>query len=114
MPDATRRVALITGANKGIGLETARQPGKTGIVVLLDARNLALGEKAAETIRLDLLPDDRPTGGYFEAAGANPWQAAYAEVGEEGTSVAEEGDEKVASVLEIVPQGLKPPLILWL
>jgi NAD(P)-dependent dehydrogenase (short-subunit alcohol dehydrogenase family) len=89
MPGATRRIALITGANKGIGLETARQPGKTGIVVLLDARNLALGEKAAETIRLALLPDDGPTGGYFETAGANPWQAAYAEVGEEGTSVAE-------------------------
>jgi NAD(P)-dependent dehydrogenase (short-subunit alcohol dehydrogenase family) len=47
----TNKVALITGANKGIGLETARQLGKQGVTILLGARNLARGEQAAEVLR---------------------------------------------------------------
>ena len=35
----TAKVALITGANKGIGLETARQLGALGITVLVGARD---------------------------------------------------------------------------
>ncbi len=46
MSDA-KKVALISGANKGIGLETARQLGKLGITVLVGARDLAKGEEAA-------------------------------------------------------------------
>lgn len=45
------KTALITGANKGIGLETARQLGKMGISVFLGARDLAKGEAAAELLR---------------------------------------------------------------
>jgi NAD(P)-dependent dehydrogenase (short-subunit alcohol dehydrogenase family) len=30
-------------------------------------------EGAAETVRLALLPQDGPTGGFFETAGSNPW-----------------------------------------
>ncbi len=41
-----RKIALITGANKGIGYETARQLGKMGIFVLLGARNEERGSKA--------------------------------------------------------------------
>jgi NAD(P)-dependent dehydrogenase (short-subunit alcohol dehydrogenase family) len=44
------RVALITGANKGIGLETARQLGKLGITVILGARD-SKGEAAAASLR---------------------------------------------------------------
>ena len=51
MPDATKKVALITGANKGIGFEVARQLGKAGYTVLLGARNLDLGQKAADTLK---------------------------------------------------------------
>jgi NAD(P)-dependent dehydrogenase (short-subunit alcohol dehydrogenase family) len=50
MSDATK-VALITGANKGIGLETARQLGKLGVTVLVGSRDLGRGEKAAEVLR---------------------------------------------------------------
>ena len=42
------KVALITGANKGIGLETARQLGKQGVTVIVAARNSAKGEQAAK------------------------------------------------------------------
>jgi NAD(P)-dependent dehydrogenase (short-subunit alcohol dehydrogenase family) len=47
------RVALITGANKGIGLETARQLGKLGIAVLVGARDAAKGEEAAAKLRTE-------------------------------------------------------------
>jgi NAD(P)-dependent dehydrogenase (short-subunit alcohol dehydrogenase family) len=43
-------IALVTGANKGIGLETARQLAAQGITVYLGARDLAKGEAAAKTI----------------------------------------------------------------
>jgi len=42
-----KTVALITGANKGLGLEVARQLGKQGLVVVLGARDLAKGAAAA-------------------------------------------------------------------
>jgi len=47
----TKKVALITGANKGIGFETARQLGAQGIVVLLGARDLGKGKTAAEVLK---------------------------------------------------------------
>ncbi len=46
-----KKVALISGANKGIGFETARQLGQIGIVVLLGSRDPAKGEQAAEKLR---------------------------------------------------------------
>lgn len=45
------RVALVTGANKGIGLETARQLGRRGMTVLVGARDPARGEAAAGQLR---------------------------------------------------------------
>lgn len=44
------KVALITGANKGIGLETARQLAAQGYTVLMGARKAAEGEAAAASI----------------------------------------------------------------
>jgi len=41
------KVALITGANRGIGLETARELGELGMVVLLGSRDLEKGKSAA-------------------------------------------------------------------
>ena len=45
------RIALVTGANKGIGLEISRQIGKTGTHILLGARDAARGEAAAAALR---------------------------------------------------------------
>src|SRR5947208_5484333 len=46
-----RKVAFITGANRGLGLETARELGKLGIVVVLGSRDSKKGEAAAAKIR---------------------------------------------------------------
>ena len=50
MANATK-VALITGANKGLGLEMARQLGRAGVTVVLAARDPEKGEAAAEALR---------------------------------------------------------------
>jgi len=44
------RIALITGANKGIGLETAKQLARQGITVLIGSRDEARGRAAAESL----------------------------------------------------------------
>lgn len=45
-----QRTALVTGANRGIGLEVCRQLAARGLLVLLGARDLAKGEAAAREI----------------------------------------------------------------
>jgi NAD(P)-dependent dehydrogenase (short-subunit alcohol dehydrogenase family) len=51
MKDNDKRIALVTGANKGIGRETARQLGLAGVTVLIGARDRARGEEAASALR---------------------------------------------------------------
>lgn len=45
------KVALVTGASQGIGLEAVRQLAQQGITVLLGARDRAEGEKAIADLR---------------------------------------------------------------
>ncbi|MDX8498682.1 SDR family oxidoreductase [Mesorhizobium sp. VK4C] len=47
----TGKNALVTGANKGIGLETARQLAALGFKVWLGARDAKRGQAAAEALR---------------------------------------------------------------
>ncbi|MFG3582194.1 SDR family oxidoreductase [Micromonospora chersina] len=49
----TTTTALITGANKGIGLATARQLGARGMTVLVAARDAARGREAADKLRAE-------------------------------------------------------------
>ncbi|MEU4602861.1 SDR family oxidoreductase [Kribbella sp. NPDC023972] len=44
------KIALVTGANKGIGKEIARQLGAAGFTVLAGSRDLARGEAAAKEL----------------------------------------------------------------
>lgn len=50
---STRKIALVTGANKGIGFETARQLGKQGIHVIVASRDPAKAEAATLALRSD-------------------------------------------------------------
>src|SRR5689334_20517835 len=49
-------IALVTGANKGIGREISRQLASKGILVLMGARDRERGEKAVADLRGDHLP----------------------------------------------------------
>jgi NAD(P)-dependent dehydrogenase (short-subunit alcohol dehydrogenase family) len=51
MSTTERKVALITGANKGIGLEVARQLGAQGVTVVLGSRDEAKGAQAAAELK---------------------------------------------------------------
>jgi|WetSurMetagenome_2_1015567.scaffolds.fasta_scaffold21328_3 NAD(P)-dependent dehydrogenase (short-subunit alcohol dehydrogenase family) len=51
MPKTDKRIALVTGANKGIGNEVARELARRGLSVLLGARDAALGEAAAAALQ---------------------------------------------------------------
>jgi NAD(P)-dependent dehydrogenase (short-subunit alcohol dehydrogenase family) len=47
------RIALVTGANKGLGAETARRLGRLGLTVIVGARDPQRGQAAAAELRAD-------------------------------------------------------------
>jgi NAD(P)-dependent dehydrogenase (short-subunit alcohol dehydrogenase family) len=51
IPDQTGRVAVVTGANSGLGLVTARELARAGSSVVMAVRNTTKGDHAAATIR---------------------------------------------------------------
>jgi len=46
-------IALVTGANRGLGLETARALGRAGATVIVGARDAAAGQRAREELRAE-------------------------------------------------------------
>ncbi len=54
IPSQAGRVAVVTGANSGLGLVAARELARAGAEVLLACRNTAKGEEAACSIRAEV------------------------------------------------------------
>jgi len=50
------RIALITGANQGVGFQVAKELAADGVTVLLGSRDLARGEAAAREIKGQVFP----------------------------------------------------------
>ena len=50
MTAGARRVAVVTGASRGIGREVARQLAGHGFLVIAGARDLDAGERAARAL----------------------------------------------------------------
>lgn len=48
-------IAIVTGANRGIGLEVTRQLAQQGVTVILAARDFEKGKAAAETLSSEVL-----------------------------------------------------------
>jgi NAD(P)-dependent dehydrogenase (short-subunit alcohol dehydrogenase family) len=49
--ESKNKIALVTGANKGIGFEIAKKLGAAGCTVILGARNEKLGHEACEKLK---------------------------------------------------------------
>ncbi|NNE93091.1 MAG: SDR family NAD(P)-dependent oxidoreductase [Verrucomicrobiales bacterium] len=58
MNSSGNRIALVTGANRGIGLETCRQLKSRGFDVILSARNEDHGAEVAAETGVEFLPMD--------------------------------------------------------
>ena len=56
MPNESSRIALVTGANQGVGFQVAKELVAHGVTVLLGARDLARGEAAATRIGAGAVP----------------------------------------------------------
>jgi NAD(P)-dependent dehydrogenase (short-subunit alcohol dehydrogenase family) len=54
LPDFTGRTVIVTGANSGLGLVTARELARVGASVLLAVRNTAKGDEAAAAMTGDV------------------------------------------------------------
>jgi len=52
------KTAVVTGGNRGIGRETARQLAEQGFSVVLTARDEVKGKKAADELGVDFAPLD--------------------------------------------------------
>ncbi len=58
IPDQDGRVAVVTGANGGLGLETARELARKGATVVMGVRNQEKAERAVADIEAEI-PDAR-------------------------------------------------------
>lgn len=60
MSGQEKRIAVVTGANRGLGRETCRQLGRLGLQVVLTGRDREMCERAAKKLKalgLDVIPE---------------------------------------------------------
>ena len=69
--NTSQKIALVTGATRGIGLETCRQLAQAGVLVLLAGRSQAGAAKAAEQLRSEGLSVEPVTLDVTDAAQVN-------------------------------------------
>jgi NAD(P)-dependent dehydrogenase (short-subunit alcohol dehydrogenase family) len=48
--NSKKKISLVTGGNRGLGFETCRQLAELGLTVILSARDISKGEKAARQL----------------------------------------------------------------
>ena len=77
---SSKRIALITGANRGIGFEVSRQLGRLGYTLVLGCRSEARGRTAQEALRAEGI-DATPVG--LDLADPASIEAAAAQVGQD-------------------------------
>lgn len=71
---AQEKVAFITGGNKGLGLETARQLGKLGITVVIGSRDPQRGADAAQKLQSEGIHAEAVR---FDVTQPSDYQAVY-------------------------------------
>ena len=69
-----KKIAFITGGNRGLGLETARQLAKTGAEVVIGSRDKKQGETVAEKLRAEGIKVDAIR---FDITQLADYKAAY-------------------------------------
>ena len=67
-PPVEQTITLVTGANKGLGLETVRRLRDAGHTVLLSARDVDRGKRAADGLGVEFVPIDVTDDASVEAA----------------------------------------------
>jgi len=71
---AAEKIAFITGGNKGLGLETARQLGKLGIRVVIGSRDAGRGTAAAQKLQSEGIHAEAVR---FDVTNPADYQAVY-------------------------------------
>ncbi|MCC5640523.1 SDR family oxidoreductase [Nostoc sp. CHAB 5844] len=77
--ESNGKIALITGANKGIGLEMSRQLAQHGLTVIIAGRNLQAAQEAATTLKKEGLQAEAIA---LDINNSTQIQAAVQEIGE--------------------------------
>jgi NAD(P)-dependent dehydrogenase (short-subunit alcohol dehydrogenase family) len=86
IPDQSGRVAVVTGANSGLGLITARELARAGAEVIMTSRDAAKGAAAADEIR-GVLPEARLAVGALDLADLSSVRAFSKRVAEERAGI---------------------------